>query len=171
MKKYIKAASRTLLFPYEGSGSAANARAGKVNFGKGKEIRLRNGGKFYPVTAKTYFDSVIGEVVTSVNIMITLDLDQPYMYEGEDGTTSHLYQEFMNYTPQECSQVYDAVSNMTTEELCDFLASYAEKRQAYWRKRSLHSAEEGIKREHPEIWQEDYDKYAGKIDDEGYWLE
>lgn len=182
MKKYIKAARRTLQFPENGSGSPADARAGKVNFGKGKEIRLPNDGVFSPITAKTYFDSVKGEVVTSVNIAVELELDEPYVFDGKghDYEITRLYHEFMSCTPEECSQIYKAVYNMTTEELYDFLAAYEEKDVADSRKRNLTYAKGELATEdgdtpysqsYHDYLQEYVDKYEGKIDDEGYWLE
>ena len=148
MKKYIKSATHALPFPKVGSAPDANKRGGKLKVGSYSAV-MNNGGVFQPVTAKTIFDQVTGEVTTGLSI--TIKLDREYSEPGYH--TSDVIVEFFGYTPEECQKLYKAVSAMYEDELYEFLSAYEAASQARYRLNSVD------------------DKYEGKIDDEGYWLE
>lgn len=96
----------------KGSAVGSGTRQGRVKFGTGKTIVLRNGILFSPTSSQVNIDSNTGEIYVYCNV---------YVKAPPVGDRDYVSEEYTALTPEEVSELFDYYSDMTFEEAYNIL--------------------------------------------------
>lgn len=96
-----------------GSAIGSGIRQGRVKFGTGKNIVLKNGILFHPATSQVNIDTNTGEIYIYCNVVIKVSL----------GDGSYKFVDYTALTPGEVSDLFNYYSEMSFEDAYNIICN------------------------------------------------